>query len=125
MQILVIGGTKFIRFSQNVLSELMKTLCLVSCAIGVATTVAAASSVWDNRCRGEPGGRTEALLTSPVRQIEKHDVRSVLHSFEYNLPAVRGDVEVPNDEVRLECGQLTFGPRLKVDLPEVLVLELS
>jgi hypothetical protein len=49
----------------------------------------------------------------------------LLHSFEHNFTAVRRNVEVPDVEVRSEMSQLPLGSRLQVDLPKILMLNLS
>ena len=64
-------------------------------------------------------------VPSPSGEIEQHHIRTLLHSFEDDFAAVRGDVEVANVEVGSEVGQLPLGAVLQVDEPEILVLNLS
>ena len=58
-------------------------------------------------------------------EIQEHHIRALLHSFEDNFAAIRGDVEVANIEVRREVRQLPFRACLEVDDPEILVLNFS
>src|SRR5258708_14495614 len=58
-------------------------------------------------------------------EIQEHHIREALHSVEYNFTCVWRDVEVANVEVCSEVGQLALLPRLQVDQPEILVLNLS
>ena len=46
------------------------------------------------------------------REIEECDIGEVLHAFEDNFTAVRGDVEVANVKVLSEVGQLPLGAGL-------------
>ena len=58
-------------------------------------------------------------------KIQQHHIRMLLHSFDDNFPAIRGDIEVANVEAGSEPGQLALGTGLQVDEPNVLVLNLS
>src|SRR6266853_1862743 len=58
-------------------------------------------------------------------EIQEYHIRELLHSFEDNFTSVWRDVEVANVEVCSEVGQLALLPRLQVDQPEILVLNLS
>ena|SRR5580658_9188511 len=58
-------------------------------------------------------------------KIHQNHVRALLHSFENNLTAVWGDVEIANVEVGSQVGQLPLGARLEVDEPKILMLNLS
>ena len=58
-------------------------------------------------------------------EIQQHHIRMLLRSFKDNFAAVWRDVEVANVEVGSEVGQLPLGARLKVDEPEILMLDLS
>jgi hypothetical protein len=57
-------------------------------------------------------------------KIQQHHFRVLLHSFENNVAAVRGNIEVTNIEIGSEVRQLPLGARLQVDQPEILMLNL-
>jgi hypothetical protein len=58
-------------------------------------------------------------------QIQQHQVGAFLHSFEDNFAAVRREIEVAHVEVGRKARQLPLGPRVKIDEPQILVLNLS
>ena len=64
-------------------------------------------------------------VPSPSGEIQHHHIGTLLHSFEDDFLAVRGDIEVANVEVRREVGQLPLGTRLQVDEFEIFVLNFS
>src|SRR6476620_3264984 len=62
---------------------------------------------------------------SRLGKIQQHHIRTLLHAFDNNFPAIRGDVKVANVKAGSEPGQLPQGAALQVDQPEILVLNLS
>jgi hypothetical protein len=59
------------------------------------------------------------------REVQQHDIRALLHSFDYHFTAVWGDVEVAYVEVGGEIGQLPLGTCLQIDEPEIFMSNLS
>ena len=66
-----------------------------------------------------------AQTRSSSREVHQQYMRALLHSFEDNVTAIRGDVEVANVEVLSEVGQLPLGAGLEINEPEILVLNFS
>jgi hypothetical protein len=58
-------------------------------------------------------------------QIQQHQVGALLQSFEDDFAAVRGEVEIAHVEVGRKVGQLPFRPRIEIDAPKILMLNLS
>ena len=58
-------------------------------------------------------------------QIKKNDIRLLLNSFENNVTAVRGDVEIANIKIDGQVGNLPFGTRIEVNRPEILMLNIA
>ena len=50
-------------------------------------------------------------------EIQQHNIRALLHSFEDNFTAVWGDIEVANVEIGSELGQLPLDAGVKFDRP--------
>jgi hypothetical protein len=58
-------------------------------------------------------------------EIQQDHIGALLRSFEDNITAVWGDVEVANVKIRREVGQLGLGAGVEVDEPEILMLNLT
>jgi len=58
------------------------------------------------------------------REIEQHHIRACLHSFNDNFTTIRRDIEILNVEFGSEVGQLPVRTCLKIDEPEILMLNL-
>jgi hypothetical protein len=58
-------------------------------------------------------------------KIHQHHIGALLHSFHDNFPAIGGNIEVANVEVRWEAGQLSLSPSLQIDPPEIFVLNFT
>src|SRR5450432_2489067 len=57
-------------------------------------------------------------------QIKEHQIRTLLQSFDDHFPTVWRDIQILNVVFGSEVSQLPFGSRLKVDEPEILMLDL-
>ena len=70
--------------------------------------------------------RDVGLALSAARAaVDQDDIRLFLHSLQHDLTAVRRHVEIAHIEILRQRRQSALRPRVEVDEPEILVLDLA
>src|SRR5580704_8197209 len=77
------------------------------------------------RAGDRASGQYGPLVRSGSGPINDNDVRARLRALQYRFSTVGRQVKVTNVEFRGHVGKLLHGARLKVDRPQILVLNLA